>query len=59
MKGEREFLRFKDKYGDVVRDGDIYYSFATGKKEIFTPENAEEFNYYRQCVYKNLDWHRL
>ena len=51
-EGEREFLRFKDKYGDVVRDGDIYYSFATGKKEIFTPENAEEFNYYRQCVYK-------
>ena len=51
-EGEREFLRFKNKYGDVVRDGDIYYSFATGKKEIFTPENAEEFNYYRQCVYK-------
>ena len=51
-EGEREFLRFKDKYGDVVSDGDIYYSFATGKKEIFTPENAEEFNYYRKYVWK-------
>ena len=51
-EGEREFLRFKDKYGDVVNDGDIYYSFATGKKEIFTPENPEEFNYYRKHVWK-------
>lgn len=51
-EGEREFLRLKDKYGDVVKDGDIYYSFATGKKEIFTPKNPEEFNYYRGQVYK-------
>ena len=36
----------------MVSDGDIYYSIATGKKEIFTPENAEEFNYYRKYVWK-------
>lgn len=51
-EGEREFLRFKDKYGDVVQDGKIYYSFATGKKEIFTPENPEEFNDYRKYVWE-------
>lgn len=51
-EGEREFLRLKNKYGDVVSDGGVYYSFATGKKEIFTPENPEEFNYYREHVYK-------
>lgn len=51
-EGEREFLRLKDKYGDVVNDGNIYYSFATGKKELFTPEDPEEFNYYRKRVYE-------
>ena len=50
-EGEREFLRFKNKYGDVVLDGKIYYSFATGKKEVFTPEDPDEFNYYREQVW--------
>ena len=30
-EGEREFLRLKDKYGDIIKDGSTYYSFASGK----------------------------
>lgn len=52
-EGEREFLRLKDKYGDIIKDGNIYYSFVSGKPEIVeAPQNMAEFDYYRFVVLK-------
>ena len=52
-EGEREFLRLKDKYGDIIKDGSTYYSFASGKPEVVeAPLNMAEFDYYRFIVLK-------
>lgn len=50
-EGEREFLRLKDKYGDIVKDGDKYYTYINGeRKECATPENMEEYNYFNNML---------
>lgn len=47
-EGNREFFRLNDKYGDYIFDGKKYYRIIDGKrKEVPTPENWEEYNYYR------------
>ncbi len=52
-EGEREFLRLKDKYGDIIKDGSTYYSFASGKPEVVeAPRDMKEFDYYRFIVLK-------
>ena len=50
-EGEREFLRLKDKYGDILKDGDKYYTYTEGeRKECAAPENMDEFNYFNTMV---------
>lgn len=50
-EGEREFFRLKDKYGDILKDGDKYYTIINGeRKECAAPENMEEFRYYNSVV---------
>lgn len=52
-EGEREFLRLKDKYGNIIKDGNIYYSFASGKKEVCpAPQDMKEYEYYRFTLLK-------
>lgn len=52
-EGEREFFRLKEKYGDIIKDGNVYYSFASGKKEICpAPKNMEEYRYYCYTILK-------
>lgn len=50
-EGEREFLRLKDKYGDIIKDGNKFYTIVDGeRKECAAPENMEEFRYYNSVV---------
>lgn len=50
-EGEREFLRLKDKYGDIMKDGGKFYTFVSGKREeCAAPENMEEYNYFNSVV---------
>ena len=32
-EGEREFFRLKDKYGDILKDGDKYYTIINGERK--------------------------
>ncbi len=46
-EGEREFFRLENKYGDIVKDGDKYYTYINGqRKECAAPENMDEYSYY-------------
>lgn len=52
-EGEREFLRLKDKYGDIYQDGSKYYSFATGEMvECPPPADMAEYRYFTQIIAK-------
>ena len=46
-EADREFLRLRNKYGDIIKDGNRYYTFVDQKAvPCPQPENMEEFNYY-------------
>lgn len=52
-EGDREFLRLKEKYGDILKDGDKFYSFSCGEmKECPAPDNLAEFDYFTKVVAK-------
>lgn len=46
-EADREFLRLRSKYGDIIKDWDKYYTFVDGKAvPCQQPEDMDEFNYY-------------
>lgn len=49
-EGDREFLRIGDKYKDIIFDGENYFVYKDGKRVKVTPENMEEYDYYRHSA---------
>lgn len=52
-QGDREYLRLKDKYSDLVFDGKKYLRYDSVKAEMIqveAPKNMEEYHYFRNQV---------
>ena len=50
-EGDREWLRMKDKYGDLIFDGKNYYKYENGQRvQVAAPEDMEEYAYYRNLI---------
>lgn len=46
-EGDREWLRLKDKYADIVFDGKQYFKYVDGVKTIISKvDNIEEYKYF-------------
>lgn len=46
-EGDREWLRLKDKYADIVFDGKQYFKYVDGVKTIISKmDNIDEYKYF-------------
>jgi len=49
---DREWLRLKDKYADLISDGKHFYRYENGmRKEVAPPADMEEYKYFRSILY--------
>ena len=47
-EGNREWLRLKDKYADLITDGKVFFVYQDGvRKMVNKPINAEEYAYFK------------
>lgn len=50
-EGIREWLKLKDKYADLLDDGDKFFKYVDGKREyITTPVDRNEYKYFRNLI---------
>lgn len=51
QEANREWLRLKDKYADILFDGKRYFKYENGVRVyIAAPEDIEEFNYFTKII---------
>ena len=49
MEGDREWLRLKDKYADLIFDGKDFYKYENGNRvKVAPPANKAEYDYFVQ-----------
>ena len=57
MEGDREWLRLKDKYADLIFDGKDFYKYENGNRvKVDPPANKDEYDYFMQIL-RNRDSH--
>ncbi|MDR1274378.1 MAG: S8 family serine peptidase [Odoribacteraceae bacterium] len=50
-EGDREFLRLKERYGDLVTDGQRFFKYVDDERqEVPPPTDLAEYRYYRERV---------
>jgi thioredoxin len=50
-EGDREFARLKERYGDLVTDGQRFFKYVDGeRREVPSPADPAEYRYYRERV---------
>lgn len=48
---DREWLRMKDKYADIIFDNKEYYTYKNGVKEIVSaPTDMKEYKYFKELL---------
>lgn len=53
-EGIREWLRLKDKYGDLFFDGEKFFKYVDGKRQyLTTPVDMKEYQYYFNLILSN------
>lgn len=51
MEGDREWLRLKDKYADLIFDGKDFYKYENGNRVKLTPpSNKAEYDYFMNLL---------
>lgn len=57
MEGDREWLRLKDKYADLIFDGKDFYKYENGNRvKVSPPADKAEYDYFVRLL-KNRDSH--
>lgn len=54
FEGDREWLRLKDKYADIIFDGKNYFKYENGKRSYYSPIiPSQEYQYFSSLYIGN------